>query len=56
VVKHAFEPRIHEDLMSGDKSGVKGTSTFFIKEHRHNGSYEFKSLDEAIKSAINQKS
>ena len=56
VVKHAFEPRIREDFMSGVRSGVNGTPTFFIKEHRHNGSYEFKALDEAIKSAINQKS
>jgi 2-hydroxychromene-2-carboxylate isomerase len=56
VFKHAFEPRIREDFMSGVRSGVNGTPTFFIKEHRHNGSYEFKALDEAIKSAIIQKS
>jgi protein-disulfide isomerase len=56
VVKHAFEPRIREDFMSGVRSGVNGTPTFFIQGHRHNGSFEFKALDEAIKSAINQKS
>jgi protein-disulfide isomerase len=55
VVKRAFEPRIREDFMSGVRSGVNGTPTFFIKEHRHNGSYEFKALDEAIISAIDQK-
>lgn len=56
VAARAFEPRIREDFMSGVRSGVNGTPTFFIKDHRHNGSYEFKALDEAISAAIDQKS
>ncbi len=56
VAQHAFEPRIREDFMSGVRSGVNGTPTLFIQEHRHNGSYEFKVLDDAIKSALNSKS
>jgi protein-disulfide isomerase len=56
VAQHAFEPRIREDFMSGVRSGVNGTPTLFIQEHRHNGSYEFKALDDAIKSALKPKS
>ena len=56
VAQHAFAPRIREDFMSGVRSGVNGTPTLFIQGHRHNGSYEFKELDEAIKSALDSKS
>ena len=52
VVKHAFEPRIREDFMSGVRSGVNGTPTFFINGRRHNGSYEYKELEAAIKSNL----
>ena len=56
VAQHAFAPRIREDFMSGVRSGVNGTPTLFIQEHRHNGSYEFKELDAAIKSTLSSKS
>ena len=52
VVKRAFEPRIREDFMSGVRSGVNGTPTFFINGHRHNGSYELKELEVAIRSHL----
>lgn len=52
VTQHTFVPRIREDFMSGVRSGVNGTPTLFIHEHRHNGSYEYKALDKAIKSAL----
>ena len=52
VLKHAFEPRIREDFMSGVRSGVNGTPTFFINGRRHNGSYEYKELEAAIKSNL----
>ena len=55
VAQHTFVPRIREDFMSGVRSGVNGTPTLFIHEHRHNGSYEFKDLDNAIKSALDSK-
>ena len=54
VAQHAFAPRIREDFMSGVRSGVNGTPTLFIQAHRHNGSYEFKVLDEEIKSLISK--
>ena len=55
VAQRAFAPRIREDFMSGVRSGVNGTPTLFVQEHRHNGSYEFKVLEDAIKSAMSMK-
>jgi protein-disulfide isomerase len=56
VAQHALAPRIREDFMSGVRSGVNGTPTLFVQEHRHNGSYEYKELNDAIKSALGSKS
>ena len=52
VARRAFEPRIREDFMSGVRSGVNGTPTFFINGRRHNGSYELKELESAINSQL----
>ncbi len=43
-------PRVREDFLSGVRSGVNGTPTFFINGHRHDGSYEFQALLAAIAS------
>jgi protein-disulfide isomerase len=48
---HAHEPRVREDFMSGIRSGVNGTPTFFINNIRHNGGYDLPSLLEAVRSA-----
>jgi protein-disulfide isomerase len=48
---HAHEPRVREDFMSGIRSGVNGTPTFFINDVRHNGGYDLPSLLEAVRSA-----
>jgi protein-disulfide isomerase len=37
--------------MSGIRSGVNGTPTFFINTVRHNGGYDLPSLLEAVRSA-----
>ncbi len=52
VTKHAFAARIREDFMSGVRSGVNGTPSFYINDHRHDGSYEFESLGNAIHSVL----
>jgi protein-disulfide isomerase len=44
-------PRIKEDFMSGVRSGVNGTPTFFINGERHEGSYEYPVLIRALKEA-----
>ncbi len=55
VLTRAYTPRIQEDFMSGVRSGVNGTPTFFINEYRHNGSYDYDVLEEAIEMAMGSK-
>ncbi len=43
--------RIREDFMSGVRSGVNGTPTFFINGARHDGSYEYPVLSRALREA-----
>jgi len=38
------EPRVREDFMSGVRSGVNGTPTFFINGRRHDGAWDEESL------------
>lgn len=35
----AYEPRVHEDFMSGVRSGVNGTPTFFVNDERYDGAW-----------------
>jgi protein-disulfide isomerase len=55
VVTRAHTPRIKEDFMSGIRSGVNGTPTFFINDLRHNDDYEYEVLVEAIELAMGKK-
>lgn len=48
LTRHVYSDRIHEDFMSGVRSGVNGTPTFFINGLRHDGSYERNELLAAI--------
>jgi len=50
--EHAHEPRIRNDFLSGVRSGVNGTPTFFINGLRHNGSYDLKTLLSALRAAL----
>jgi len=43
--------RVRDDFLSGVKSGVNGTPTFFINGARHNGSYEADTLLAALEQA-----
>jgi protein-disulfide isomerase len=49
--QHAYSDRLREDFMSGVRSGVNGTPTFFINGLRHDGSYERDELLAAIAKA-----
>jgi len=49
---HTHEPRVREDFMSGVRSGVNGTPTFFINGERHDGSWYHQDLVAAIEAAI----
>ncbi len=55
VLTRAYTPRIKEDFTSGIRSGVNGTPTFFINDYRHNGSYDYDVLEEAIEFAMGTK-
>lgn len=46
---HAHAPRVREDFLSGVRSGVNGTPTFFANGVRHNGGYDLESLVEAVR-------
>ena len=52
VSSHAYEPRIREDFMSGVRSGVNGTPTFFVDGLRHNGDYQYDTLVEAVETVL----
>jgi protein-disulfide isomerase len=47
--------RIREDFLSGTRSGVNGTPTFFINGFRHDGSWDLVSLMTAIEEAAGGK-
>ena len=47
--------RIREDFLSGTRSGVNGTPTFFINGLRHDGSMDLVSLMTAIEEAASGK-
>lgn len=46
------QPRVREDFMSGVKSGVNGTPTFFINGRRYDGSWDEESLVRALESVM----
>lgn len=49
--EHVYAARVREDFMSGLRSGVNGTPTFFINGMRHNGAWDLEFLLEAIQRA-----
>jgi protein-disulfide isomerase len=51
VAEHRYERKIREDFMSGVRSGVNGTPTFFINAVRHDGGFDPRSLLDAIEAA-----
>jgi protein-disulfide isomerase len=51
VAEHVSSPRIREDYMSGIRSGVNGTPTFFINGVRYDGYPEFRPLVAALEAA-----
>ena len=48
---HVHAERVREDFMSGVRSGVNGTPTFFINGVRHDGSYDLQTLLAALQKA-----
>jgi protein-disulfide isomerase len=55
LARHGYADRVREDFLSGIRSGVNGTPTFFVNGERHNGSYELEELLSALESAAGAK-
>jgi protein-disulfide isomerase len=52
LAAHVHAPRVREDVLSGARSGVNGTPTFFINGVRHDGSYDLATMLEALEAAL----
>jgi protein-disulfide isomerase len=50
--QETYAARIREDFMSGVRSGVNGTPTFFINGVRHNGGFDLRSMLDATGDVI----
>jgi protein-disulfide isomerase len=46
--EHTYAPRVREDFLTGVRSGVNGTPTFFVNGLRHNGGHDVESLLAAL--------
>ena len=44
MASHAYAQRVREDFLSGVRSGVNGTPTFYINGIRYNGSWNLETL------------
>ena len=51
LAEHVHAERVHEDFMSGVRSGVNGTPTFYINGVRHDDSYDPETLLAALERA-----
>ena len=47
-----YTPRVRDDFMSGVKSGVNGTPTFFINGDRYDGSWDLEPLIAALDGVL----
>jgi protein-disulfide isomerase len=48
LTRHVHAERVREDFMSGVRSGVNGTPTFYVNGFRHDGDYELETLLAAL--------
>jgi protein-disulfide isomerase len=51
LAEHAHAARVREDFMSGVRSGVNGTPTFYVNGKRHDSSYDIDTLLSALERA-----
>jgi protein-disulfide isomerase len=51
LAEHVHAPRVREDFMSGVRSGVNGTPSFYVNGTRHDDSYDLDTLLAALERA-----
>jgi protein-disulfide isomerase len=51
LADHTYAERVREDFMSGVRSGVNGTPSFYINGIRHDASYDYETLLSALERA-----
>jgi len=51
LTAHVHAERVHDDFMSGVRSGVNGTPSFYIDGSRYDDSYELETLLAALEQA-----
>jgi protein-disulfide isomerase len=49
LAEHVHAARVHEDFMSGVRSGVNGTPTFYVNGVRHDDSYDLDTMLDALR-------
>jgi protein-disulfide isomerase len=52
LTTHIYAPKVRRDFLSGVRSGVNGTPTFFINGRRHDGTYLFQDLANVIETHL----
>ncbi len=52
MTEHVYANRVRDDFLSGVRSGVNGTPTFYINGVRHDASYALETLLAAIEGAM----
>jgi protein-disulfide isomerase len=55
LFSHVHASRIHEYFISGVRSGVNGTPTFFVNGVRYNESWDYETLMGRLQFIIDQK-
>jgi len=50
LTSHVHAARVREDFLSGIRSGVNGTPTFFINGARHDASWDLDSLEKTLEA------
>ena len=48
LFSHVYASRVHEDFISGVRSGVNGTPTFFVNGVRYNDSWDYETLSDRL--------
>ena len=53
MASHVYAQRVREDFLSGVRSGVNGTPTFYINGIRYNRSWDLETLLKTLRSTFN---